>query len=75
MVQPDEQQTANADRAGQLRKELFGLVRDERAVRREIGERVLKLQPVDDLRAHRSELRERQEDLSAAVVQLEAATP
>ncbi len=69
-----EQQTANADRAGQLRQELFGLVRDERAVRREIGERVLNELPVDELRARRSELRERQEDLSAAVVQLEAAT-
>ncbi len=70
----EENANANADRAGQLRRELFRLVRDERAVRREIGQRVLNSQSVDDLRARRSELRERQEDLSAAVFQLEAAT-
>ena len=75
MAQTTEGEKASEARAEELWRELFGLVRDERAVRREIGNRVLNAQPVDELRMRRRELRESQEDLSAAVMQLEAAGP
>ena len=58
-----------------LRAELLKSARQEREVKREIGTRILNSLPLDDLRARRSELRERQEDLSCALVQLEVASP
>ena len=57
-----------------LRSELYALARQEKELRREVGTRILNGQPVDDLRIQRRELRESQEDLSAAVVQLEAVS-
>ena len=57
-----------------LRSELYSLARQEKELRREVGTRILNGQPVDDLRIQRRELRESQEDLSAAVVQLEAVS-
>ena len=65
------EQTAK-DRARELRSQLFELVDDERELRRRLGQRILDGEPVDDLRARRRQLREDQEDLSAAVGQLEA---
>ena len=56
-----------------LRAKLYTLARQEREVRREIGNRVLSSQSVEDLRVQRRELRESQEDLSCAILQLEAA--
>ena len=61
--------------AQNLRRELFGLARAEKDVRREIGQRVIAGEPVVDLRALRREIQETQEDLSAAVTQLEAEAP
>ena len=72
MAQAPEGETPNTDRAGELRRELFGLAREEQRLRRQLGQRVLDGKPVDDLRTRRQELRESQEDLSAAVGQLEA---
>ena len=72
MAQTPEGETPNTDRAGELRRELFGLAREEQELRRRLGQRVLDGKPVDDLRSRRRELREDQEDLSAAVGQLEA---
>ena len=62
-------------RAEDLRRELFGLVRTEREIRREIGARVLNGEQVVDLRALRLANREEQEDVSASVILLDAATP
>ena len=62
-------------RAQDLRQELYGLVRTEREIRREIGTRVLAGEPVVDLRALRRANRESQEDLAAAVILLDASTP
>ena len=56
-----------------LRAKMYALARQERELRREVGTRILNGQPVDELRTRRRELRESQEDLSAAVSQLEAA--
>ena len=72
MAETVEGETPNTDRAGELRRELFGLAREEQRLRRQLGQRVLDGKPVDDLRTRRQELRESQEDLSAAVGQLEA---
>ena len=63
-------------RAGErLWRELGALAQEERELRREIGHRVLNSEPVANLRARRSELREQQEDLSCGLVALEASTP
>ena len=61
--------------AEDLRRELYGLARAERELRREIGRRVLDSHPMEDLRIRRRENRERQEDLAAAVGLLEALVP
>ena len=66
---------AQDPRAQDLRQELYGLVRTEREIRREIGQRVIAGAPVIDLHALRYENRARQEDLAAAVNILEAAAP
>ena len=58
-----------------LRRELFGLARAERELQREVGRRVLAGEDVVDLHALRRANRENQEDLSCAIVQLEAAAP
>ena len=60
--------------AEDLRRELFGLVRTEREIRREIGARILSGESVIDLRALRFENMETQEDLSAAVGLLDASS-
>ena len=65
----------NTHQVQDLRRELHGLARAERELRDQIGARILAGDPVVDLRAIRRELRESQEDISAAVQQLEAATP
>ena len=57
-----------------IRRELFALAREERTLRREVGNRILNGESVDDLRIQRRELRESQEDLSCAIVQLEVAS-
>ena len=62
----------NADRGEELTRELYALAREERELRRQLGQRVLDGQPADDLRARRREIRESQEDLSAAMGQLAA---
>ena len=59
-------------RAKELRSQIYDLVDAEQRLRRQLGQRVLDGKPVDDLRTRRQELRESQEDLSAAVGQLEA---
>ena len=61
--------------AQDLRQELYGLVRTERELRQEIGRCVITGESVIALRALRSANREAQEDLSAAVILLDAATP
>ena len=60
--------------AEKIRREMFSLVREERAVQKEIGSRILLGEPVTDLRIQRRELRESQEDLSCAMLQIEAAS-
>ena len=70
-----EQAQESTVQAQDLRRELYSLVRTEREIRREIGARVLNGEPVVDLRALRRANREEQEDLSAAVILLDAATP
>lgn len=60
------------DRGEELTRELYALAREERELRRQLGQRILDGQPVDDLRTRRRQLREDQEDLSAAVGQLAA---
>ena len=72
MAQVEQRATPRAE---DLRRELFGLVRTERQISREIGSRVLAGEPVVDLRALRRANREQQEDVSAAVILLDAATP
>ena len=62
----------NTDRGEELRRELFGLAHEERELRRRLGQRILDGRPADDLRARRREIRESQEDLSAAMGQLAA---
>ena len=62
----------STDRGEELTRELYALAREERELRRRLGQRVLDGEPVDDLRIRRRELREDQEDLSAAVGQLAA---
>ena len=63
------------DRAKELRSELFGLVDDERELRRQLGERVLAGKPRADIRARLREVRDTQEDLSAAASLLHAMQP
>ena len=60
--------------AEKIRREMFSLVREERAVQKEIGSRILLGEAVTDLRIQRRELRESQEDLSCAMIQLEVAS-
>ena len=60
--------------AEKIRREMFSLVREERAVQKEIGSRILLGETVTDLRIQRRELRESQEDLSCAMIQLEVAS-
>ena len=62
----------STDRGEELNRELYALAREERELRRRLGQRVLDGEPVDDLRTRRRQLREDQEDLSAAVGQLAA---
>ena len=57
-----------------LRKKLYGLARAERDVRRRIGKRVLAGDSTVDLRALRREIRESQDDISSAIIQLDAQT-
>ena len=66
------EQTKNEDRAEELRRERRGLVRADRALFRELGERVASGQSTADLRARRRELRESHEDLTAGLMHLEA---
>lgn len=61
-------------RAEDLRRELFGLARTEREIRREIGAKILCGESVIALRALRFENMEAQEDLSAAVNVLEGSS-
>ena len=63
------------DRGEELSRELYTLAREERELRRQLGQRVLDGEPVDDLRTRRRQLREDQEDLSAAMGQLAAVGP
>ena len=63
------------NRAQDLRRELYGLAHAERALRHEIGERVLAGEAVVDLCALRRANRESQENLAAAVNILDDATP
>ena len=58
-----------------LRAELYTLARQEREIRRAIGNRVLNSESVEDLRIQRRELRESAEDLSCAIVELESTAP
>ena len=60
------------DRGEELTREMYALAREERELRRQLGQRVLDGQSVDDLRTRRRQLREDQEDLSAAMGQLAA---
>ena len=60
-------------RSQHLRREIYGLARAERELRREIGTRVLAGEPVIDLCALRRANRESQENLAAAVNILEAS--
>ena len=62
----------STDRGEELTRELYALAREERELRRRLGQRILDGKPVDDLRIRRRQLREDQEDLSAAVGQLAA---
>ena len=68
------QEQEGTHQAQDLRRELYSLVRTEREIRHEIGERVLAGSPVIDLCALRRANRENQENLAAAVNILEAAT-
>ena len=63
------------DRGEELTREMYALAREERELRRQLGQRVLDGRPADDLRARRREIRESQEDLSAAMGQLAAVAP
>ena len=58
-----------------LRAELYTLAREERTLRREVGNRILNGESVADLRIQRRELRESAEDLSCAIVELESTAP
>ena len=60
------------DRGEELTREMYALAREERELRRQLGQRVLDGQSVDDLRTRSRQLREDQEDLSAAMGQLAA---
>ena len=64
----------NEDRAHGLREKLYGLVGEERQLRREIGARVLAGEGVVDLVALRAANRETQENLAAAIVVVQART-
>ena len=65
----------NADRGEELNREMYALAREERELRRRLGRAVLGGEPVDDLRTRRREIRERGEDLSAAMGQLHTMAP
>ena len=58
-----------------LRKKLSGLAHAERDLRRRIGKRVIAGDSTVDLRALRREIRESQEDLASAIIQLDAQAP
>ena len=62
----------STDRGEELSREMYALAREERELRRRLGQAVLDGEPVDDLRVRRHEIREDQEDLSAAMGQLAA---
>ena len=69
------QQNEGAHQVQDLRRKLFGLAQTERQLQREIGHRVLSGLTVVDLTALRRDCRENQENLSCALIQLDAATP